>query len=318
MARANETFELHNLSVGKIYSKESALEAARVLPPINSREITGKTRFHNCVVLFVTLDKQNKEAAHKYNDVFLLDGKQFHWESQSKNTTSTQAIAQIIEGFPTVLFCRVFDKIKGKTQQFVYVGQLEYVTHQSEAPVQILYNVSEFQSEPNPTIHGVYSWHSEQGVEIELPDTAPNLVKRVKNSGQGRLADVKKKKAIEIHAMQVAEAYYQAEGYEVIDTSSNCPYDLECFKGEKFRRVEVKGTMSNGESVYVTSGEVIDANADKCETDLFIVSKIVVGVIGSSGEYITSKGTTKLITNWKPKPENLEPTMYKFSVQEHP
>lgn len=117
--------------------------------------------------------------------------------------------------------------------------------------------------------------------------------------------------------MQVAEAHYQAEGYEVIDTSSNCPYDFECLKGETFRRVEVKGTMSNGGSVYVTSGEGIDANADTCETDLFIVYNIVVGVIDSNGEYTTSKGTTTLITNWKPKPENLEPTMYKHSVQDH-
>ena len=315
IVREIETFEFNNLVVGSSYSRIEALATANAIQPHQARDISGITRFENCVLMFVTLDKQDRIEAHKYNDVFMLDGKQFHWESQSKNTTSTQSISQIIGGFPAILFVRVYDKIKGKTQPFIYAGQLNYLEHHSQKPVQILYDVIDFHSSPNPALQAIYNWNSEQGVDISVPHTAPKLVKKVKLSGQGLMVDAKKKKAIELHAMETAKEHYQSEGYGVVDTSANCPYDFECFKHDEFRRVEVKGTMSNGNSVYVTSGEVIDANSDTCETDLFIVSNIIVGTKDKAGNYPTSDGIIAITNNWKPEPENLEPKTYKYHVQ---
>ena len=115
MAKQDETFEYSNFSVGSTYTKLESMKIGGVEIPKKARDITGITRFKNCVVLFVTLDKQNKEAAHKYHDVFLLDGKQFHWESQNSNTPSTPHMQNIFNGYPVVLFARVKDKIKSKT-----------------------------------------------------------------------------------------------------------------------------------------------------------------------------------------------------------
>jgi hypothetical protein len=314
IVRATEVFEFENLVVGSSYSRMKALEAANATEPHQARDISGKTRFQNCVVLFVTLDKQGRVEAYKYNDLFLLDGKQFHWESQSKNTVSTPSIRQIIDGFPAVLFVRLCEKVKGRTQPFIYAGQLEYIEHCSEKPVQILYNVIEFETNPSEELRAIYSWNSDQGVDVDVPSTAPEIVKRVKLSGQGFMLDSKKKKAIELYAMGIARMHYLAEGYDVVDTSHNCPYDLECYKNGGFRRVEVKGTISKGDSVFVTSGEVIDANSDTCETDLFIVSNIVVKAKDKEGNYATSEGSTALTVNWKPGPENLEPKAYKYHV----
>lgn len=313
IVRETETFGFNNLIVGELYTKLEAFNIANVTEPHQARDISGKTRFQNCVVLFVTLDKQNKEEAHKYNDMFLLDGEQFHWESQSKNTVSTPAINQIINGFTAVLFARVQDKIKGQTQPFVYVGKLEYVEHHGKLPVQVLYNVTEYQPNPNIYLREVYNWNSSQGIDSDLADTTPKLIKKSKRSGQGFIRDAKKKKEIELHAMKLAIRHYESKGYEVIDTSSHCPYDLQCHKEEEFRRVEVKGTMNGGCSVYVTSGEVIDANSDECETDLFIVSNIEIQK-RQDNSYAALNGTPRIITNWKPEPQDLTPKTYQYHV----
>lgn len=312
--KENEYFAFENLKVSSRYTRFEALEAANVNIPSQPRELLGKNRYKNCVVMFVTLNKESKIEAHKYNDVFLLDGKQFHWESQSKNTTSTPAINQIIEGFPAVLFVRLDEKIKGKTQPFIYAGRLEYIEHRSQQPVQMLFNTLDYVTSPNPDLQAIYNWGSELDLNFNDIHLAAELVKKVKTSGQGYIIDSKKRKATELHAMKVAEEHYINLGYKVIDTSANCPYDLECHDADEIRRVEVKGTMSNGNSVYVTSGEVIDANSEECETDLFIVYKIKIGSLDLAGNYPTSEGTTHIIRNWKPKAEDLEPKTYKYTV----
>lgn len=314
LSRKSEFFKYQQLSVGDNYSKKEALILAQVSPPQNSREITGITGFNNCVVLFVTLNKESKKAAHQYNDIFLLDGEKFHWESQAKNTETTPNIVDIITGKHVVLFVRKEEKIAGKTQPFVFIGSLEYLEHQSEKPVQILYKVLDFKATSNQHLQALYLWGQGKIIEFEILPELPNLIKKVKQSGQGYISDSKKKKAIELYAMRMASEHYQKAGYAVTDTSNNCPYDLECFKENKLRRVEVKGTTSNGKSVYVTSGEVVDANSNECETDLFIVSNIHIDGKDENDNYIISGGEVELIKNWKPEQEHLEAKMYKYTV----
>jgi len=64
---------------------------------------------------------------------------------------------------------------------------------------------------------------------------------------------------------------------------------------------------------YVTSGEVIDAMSDECETDLFIVCNIKVKM-SKKDQYDTSGGDIKRTENWKPEEQNLEPKTYKYHV----
>lgn len=61
-------------------------------------------------------------------------------------------------------------------------------------------------------------------------------------------------KAIETHAVAVARAYYEAEGFKVKELGK--PFDLEVKKDDVILTVEVKGTTSDGSGVPLTAGEV--------------------------------------------------------------
>nr|MBO8918892.1 DUF3427 domain-containing protein [Proteus mirabilis] len=74
--------------------------------------MTGITSFKNCIVLFVTLDKRSKEDSHKYNDVFVDNGKKFHWESQNKNTTETSHIKEYLLVRPLFYLFEYMKKLK--------------------------------------------------------------------------------------------------------------------------------------------------------------------------------------------------------------
>jgi hypothetical protein len=168
--RECEFFDFTNLSIGSSYSKLEAFELSGVIAPKQIRDITGITRFKNCVVLFVTLNKEDKEDAHKYKDSFVLGGKQFHWESQNTNTPSTPHMEMIINKEPVVLFARVHQKIKSKTQPFVYVGQLScidysYPIDSKKIPVEVIYQVLDHQNPASSSLGELYSWTSHKELE---------------------------------------------------------------------------------------------------------------------------------------------------------
>jgi hypothetical protein len=130
--------------------------------------------------------------------------------------------------------------------------------------------------------------------------------------GQGRQIDPVRRKKVEQHAMGIASAHYKSLGYSVEDTSAFKPYDLLCTSKTDLRRVEVKGTISDGATVEVTAGEVNAARRDGIATDLFIVSSIEVA---ASGENVTcTGGVTRILANWNPGDLDLEPTSFRFTV----
>lgn len=168
--RESEFFDFTNLYIGNTYSKLEAFELSGAVAPKQVRDITGITRFKNCVVLFVTLNKEDKEDAHKYKDSFVLGGKQFHWESQNANTPSTPHMEMIINKEPVVLFARVHQKIKSKTQPFVYVGQLScidysYPVDSKNIPVEVIYQVLDHQQPASKSLGELYSWTSHEELE---------------------------------------------------------------------------------------------------------------------------------------------------------
>ena len=244
-------------------------------------------------------------------DIFADEGRLLLWESQNRNTQNTPAIKNIIKGHHAILFARIFEKVKGKTQPFVYVGRLTSKNYQSEKTVHFLFNVDDFVHTSTGPLYDLYHWN--EGAPI---DQQPPLLKAIKtrSQGQGRMIDPKKKKSIELHAMLVAKNYYENLGYQVTDTSANCPYDFECDKNGELKRIEVKGTTMGPQTVNVTFNEVKSARADDCETDLFIVHAINVEI--QLGEFIAEGGKIKLISNWKPKAEHLTPTAYTYRVPE--
>lgn len=198
--RENEIFDYANFEIGDQYSKLEAIDLAGATPPKQVRDITGITRFKNCVVLFVTLNKEDKEDAHKYKDSFVLGGKQFHWESQNANTPSTPHMEMIINKEPVVLFARVHQKIKSKTQPFVYVGQLScidysYPVDSKKIPVEVIYQVLDHQHPASGFLGELYSWTSHEELEandkIDISDVvlteteAPKPYTRKKSPKKG-------------------------------------------------------------------------------------------------------------------------------------
>ena len=172
--RENETFEYLKFTIGDTYTKLDTFEHGGAVIPKQARDITGITRFKNCIVLFVTLNKDDKEDVHKYQDTFLLGGKVFQWESQNANSPATPHMVMIINQAPVVLFARVLQKIKSKTQPFIYVGQLRcnkysYPKESKKIPVEVIFDVLDHQSHSSGPLSEIYGWVQGQSNETNKP-----------------------------------------------------------------------------------------------------------------------------------------------------
>lgn len=311
--------KIENFKVGDTYSRLDVADTGHVPRPAQPRDWTGIVQFQNCVLLFVTLDKTGFVESNQYHDVFDDGGATFYWDSQRQNTEKTPAISRIINGDTVLLFVRITGKVSSKTQPFVYQGKLAALDYDGEKPVQFVYEVLSYDSVAPQHMADIYQWRP-KGVRKLRPieATADKLPKsgkpqKKRDSGQGRLIDPKKKKAIEVRAMDVASAHYISSGYLVTDTSANSPFDLECKKGNELRRVEVKGTTQSAKTVSVTANEVKSARSDDCETDLFMVHGITI--YAEAGEYTADGGEVKLVSNWVPLDEHLIATAYTYVVQ---
>ena len=314
----DQELQIENFQVGDAYTRKTVADTGGVPRPKQDRDWTGIVSFQNCVLLFVTLDKDGFEASNQYHDVFDVGGTIFYWDSQRRNTAETPAIARIIDGEPVIVFVRIVAKIRNKTQPFNYVGKLKLLDYQGEMPVQMVYEVCEHRVDAPSNLRAVYSWEPSdkrklRSIEVgESADARPRAKRRPSGSGQGRMLDPKKKKTIELRAMAIAEEYYEERGYGVTDTSKNSPFDLLCVKEQDERRVEVKGTTLKPRAVNVTANEVESAREPDTETDLFIVYDI--NVYKEADDYRAAEGEIKVLTNWIPEPEQLTPTQYVYHL----
>lgn len=95
-------------------------------------------------------------------------------------------------------------------------------------------------------------------------------------SGQGYSITAKQRQAIEHYAMQKAKAFYEEQGYRVVDVSTTHSYDLLCKSpdGQELH-VEVKGTTSDETQILLTPNEVNHAR-NYPNVALFILSHIQV------------------------------------------
>ena len=92
------------------------------------------------MILFVTLDKSDKAAEHKYGDRF-LSPTEFEWQSQNRTRQGSkhgEAIRYHEEqGIAVHLFVRPKSKERGKTVPFTYCGDLEFVRWEGEKPITV-------------------------------------------------------------------------------------------------------------------------------------------------------------------------------------
>lgn len=293
--RKNETFKYENFIVGNSYSKAEALATAEVSPPVNSREIVGPNPFKNCVVLFVTLDKTQKDETQRYKDTFLLDGQMFQWESQNSNTPKSPRIKMILNKEPVVLFARIQEKIKGKTQRFVFVGHLEckkysYPIDSKNHPVEVMFDVLDYQKHAPEPLQSLYFWQIDGEAPIKTTNTVltktsppvPSQKRKSKGKSTGNNSNTtnwaerdEKNRNLGLAGEELVLAYERqwlidnnlpdlAEQIEHVALSnSSAGYDIKSYdENRKEKYIEVKTTRSSKSTAFYISRNEVEISRD--------------------------------------------------------
>ncbi|MGW0631016.1 DUF3883 domain-containing protein [Streptomyces sp. NPDC002758] len=128
--------------------------------------------------------------------------------------------------------------------------------------------------------------------------------------GAGYISDPKKRKAIELHAEDLAIAHYESQGWSVERLGK--PYDLRCTRGTEERHVEVKGTTGAPTSVELTVNEVLHARDKDNTVDLYVVSDITLDT--RTDPYTASGGAVSHYLDWEPAEEDLRPRKYEYRL----
>jgi hypothetical protein len=133
---------------------------------------------------------------------------------------------------------------------------------------------------------------------------------------QGFQTNPRIRKAIEDYAMNVAIDHYKSLKYVVDNRSKNRPYDLECTGDEGSLFVEVKGTQSTGEAVFLTANEVKFARSHPDGMVLFLVSNVQVREEGD--RVIVSGGNVRILDPWDADDPNgrFWPIAYRYELPE--
>jgi hypothetical protein len=107
---------------------------------------TGVVVRPGTIVLFVTLDKGQHAEEYQYKDRF-LSPTLFEWQSQNRTRQASSLGQQIRQhrenGTAVHLFVRKMAKVRGRTQEFYYAGELEFLRWEGEAPITVWWEVKE-------------------------------------------------------------------------------------------------------------------------------------------------------------------------------
>lgn len=137
---------------------------------------------------------------------------------------------------------------------------------------------------------------------------------------QGLLRDTAVRRAVEIYAEDSAETYLTERGWNVQRVGHlKLGYDLECCNSHGHKlHVEVKGTQSGGEEVFLTQNEVMHLYAEtECpgQHALYVLSEIeVVG----TGKIDCRGGKRTCLWPWTMDRSLLTPTAYAYRVPDSP
>jgi Fe2+ transport system protein FeoA len=134
-------------------------------------------------------------------------------------------------------------------------------------------------------------------------------------SGQGPLADAKKRRALESYAMNSAAAYYRARGWDaefVSDSKKVLDLRLVRHGSGEMRRVEVKGSSQAAIHVEVTRAEVAMSRKEACY--LFVLDKIVYEDTGPGPDDYVCQGGRRRSGNWCADDEDLEPKTFDYHL----
>jgi len=198
----NDPLEI--LQLGKEYKRT---EIGMVLNEENlGREGIYYSKEHNITILFTDLEK-GKDSI-KYNDFFEND--YFHWDSQTIQHINTPRIQEIVKKErDVILFCRIYQKIKSKTQPYIYCGRLVYEEYEADTanPVHIIFRSEDYADDgfEGTEIRNIWNWQSGK--------KTTNIDKSKKLSGK-RKKNYKKPNTTErlgLIVSRVGQGYYRRE-----------------------------------------------------------------------------------------------------------
>jgi len=152
-----------------------------------------------------------------------------------------------------------------------------------------------------------------KAAEEAIDEIAGKIPKVRKYSGQGIRGTYKENKAVERRAVDLAVSYFKATtNWESIkDTGDKESYDLLLTNKSKKMYVEVKGTQSSGDKVFLSKNEVIVQKKFYPNNALVIVSGIK---LEKGEEPKASGGNVKVISPWKIMNSHLTAMAFEYEV----
>jgi hypothetical protein len=131
---------------------------------------------------------------------------------------------------------------------------------------------------------------------------------------QGFSVSVESRRALERHAMELAEEYYRERGWQVENVAAHASFDLLCTRADAILHVEVKGTQSDGRQILLTRNEVAHARAAFPSIALFVVARIQLGR-DEAGNITARGGTTIVLDPWTLDDAGLSALAYEYRVR---
>ena len=133
-------------------------------------------------------------------------------------------------------------------------------------------------------------------------------------SGQGPLADAKKRRALDKYAMVAAIDYYKDDWHveDVHQTKGVLDLLLTHRVSGEVLRVEVKGSSKEAGTVEVTRWEVERSRKDACE--LFVLDKIEYQDTGQGSDDYTCQGGRRRRAQWCAEDKDLTAKTYDYTL----
>lgn len=151
-----------NLILGEKYFRKDIGEVFNQKGISTSREGIYSNKNSREYIFFVDLVKEGKEERFHFNDYF--EGNIFHWDSQTTQHLNSPRIQKILEKEVDIhLFTRIYPKIKGKTQPFIYCGRLEFKDYdeRTSKPIHITFTSVDYRDNVNNELDEIYNWRGE-------------------------------------------------------------------------------------------------------------------------------------------------------------
>ena len=202
--------KINSLQIGQGYNKKELSEA--INEPKASDLQTGLLYCDNrhTTILFVTLDKEKQGDTHKYNDFF--SSEYFEWDSQNRQHLGDRRIKDMMSGDIDVhLLARVKGKSKGKTNKFIYCGELEFVDFDADSnnPIHLTFLSVDYQlNTENKQLDELYRW------KPKSVNRSENIVNYKKEISDKRRKTYKEPNVTERKGLvtsRVGQGYYRAQ-----------------------------------------------------------------------------------------------------------